>query len=240
MILAHHVPIYAEIFALSDFLTDPLLCFGNHETVLTDEITEKIGSNLGDRKDEIVHREMRNMLKNVTQKKYFEVRIPRQFIEKDLHDILKNYGVKDIKVIDLFDETADIAHDMNLPIPDHLHNGFNTIIDIGSIEHVYDTRQCFENLFNMLRLNGQIMLHAPCNGYFDHGFFTFSPECILESLRLNGFEIKYLSYSLEPEGLKLDQPLVWGDALLWCVAKKVKHIDGFVIPQQKACKAMYS
>ena len=171
--------------------------------------------------------------------KAYAVDVPWQFIEMNFNQILRNYGMSDITVLDFFDERADIKHDMNLPIADHLKGQFNTIVDIGSVEHVFDTKQCLDNLFQMLRVGGHIMFHLPCSGYFDHGFYTFSPEVIIDSLRLNGFKIIYLAFSLEPEGMKLEKPVDWNNCLMWCAACKIKEQKQFVIPQQNSCKAMY-
>jgi hypothetical protein len=56
-------------------------------------------------------------------------------------------------------------------------------------------------------LKGRLMLHFPCCGFLGHGFFTFNPECIIESIRVNGFEIEFLTFSLEPECFELEKPI---------------------------------
>lgn len=239
MILTEHIPILQKILMLNAFLSDPVLSFGYQDVIWHERIKSYVHNYRKRKEDLKIFMELRSEIAQYTSHEKYEVPVPWQFMENNFNQVLKNYGIRDICTIDLFDERADCRHDMNLPIPEELNNKFRTIIDIGSTEHVFDTRQCLENLFHMLKVNGRIMFHLPCNGCFDHGFYTFSPETIIESLRLNGFEIEFLAYSLEPEGIELQKPVMWSDCILWCTARKIVHKDQFVIPQQKGCQEMY-
>jgi hypothetical protein len=239
MILTQHIPIMDEILALPDFLNDPILSFGYQDVIWHDGLVDTLNKHKFLKKDLTVYMKLREALSKELTSEMFAVNVPWQFIENSFNRILANFGKSDISTIDLFDKRSNYKHDMNVPIEDNLKNRFNTLIDIGSTEHVFDTRQCLENLFNMLRTGGHIMLHLPCSCFFNHGFYTFSPEAIVESLRLNGFDIVYLAYSLEPEGIKMDTPVVWSDCNLWCVARKIREEKNFVIPQQKGCQVMY-
>jgi hypothetical protein len=239
MILSSHIPIFSEIFNLQGFLQDPILSFGYQDVVWHERLLKDLAEKRIRKQDMQIFMKLREEIANEVNSEFFEVDVPWQFMENHFNHILSNYGITDIISLDLFDKRADIRHDMNLPIGDQLVNRFNTVIDVGSLEHVFDTRQCLENLFKMLRIDGHLLLHLPCNGYFEHGFYTFNPESITESLRCNGFNIVYLTYSLEPEGIKMGKPVSWSDCLMWCVAQKKRHMDRFVIPQQKGCQAMY-
>jgi hypothetical protein len=160
-----------------------------------------------------------------------DLRIPDEFKKPTVVEVLRAFGHNDIKTLDFFDARADIIHDMNTPLAAEFHDRFNTVIDIGSLEHVFDTRQCIANLFAAVRLQGHIMLHTPCRGYFSHGFHTFSPECICEALRVNGFDIRSLRYSTGT-GRAIDSPAEAQDVLLWVIARKVERQAGFIPPQQ--------
>ncbi len=48
--------------------------------------------------------------------------------------------IKDISVIDLFDPRADKRYDMNQPVPQSEHERYGLFVEIGSFEHVFDTR----------------------------------------------------------------------------------------------------
>ncbi len=239
MILSQHIPILDEILAMPGFLADPILSFGYHDVVWHAGVKAYLEGKRAQKEDSILYMKLRAELAQMLDIDMYSVKVPWQFMESRFNRILSNYGVTDPTTIDLFDPRADYAHDMNLPIDHHLIDRFNTIIDIGSTEHVFDTRQCLDNLFKMLRVGGHIMFHLPCSGYFDHGFFTFSPEAIVQSLRLNGFAITFLAYSFEPEGIKIEKPLAWNDCILWCAARKIRTEKQFIIPQQTGCRAMY-
>jgi hypothetical protein len=238
-ILRNHVPYFAEIVRLPGFLTDPVLTFGYQEVYI--DATRYLAWHEIDTKLKIKKARRYFVEKGEAffGKRHRDLHIPRQMLEKDLKGVLTNYGMKDLTVLDFEDFRADVRHDMNIPIPDHLRSKFNTIIDIGSLEHVFDTKRCLENLFSMLKVNGHILLHTPCKGCFDHGLHTFSPECILASLKFNGFEIRYVAYSTE-SGLPLAAPGNGRDVIIWVVARKVGEMKVFVVPQQGRWQEKYA
>lgn len=239
MLLSHHIPIYEKIFNRPGFLRDPILTFGFQDTVFHERVKSALAEKRSKKESLTLYAKMRPEFQTTTQKEFYGYHVPWQFMENDLYRILKNFGMERLHSIDLFDKRADINHDMNLPMHESFRNRFATIIDIGSMEHVFDTRQCLDNLFKMLMPGGRLMLHTPCCGFLDHGFFTFSPECIIESLRVNGFDIEFLTFSLEPECFEIEKPIPGQDVLMWCVARKVKEEEKFVIPQQIGCQEMY-
>jgi 2-polyprenyl-3-methyl-5-hydroxy-6-metoxy-1,4-benzoquinol methylase len=55
---------------------------------------------------------------------------------------------------------------MNRPVPESEHNKYGTMIELGSIEHVFDTAACIENCLRMVRKKGHYLLHTEVNGYF--------------------------------------------------------------------------
>lgn len=238
-IIRGHVSYYQEILAIDGFLAEPVLLFGFHECcyapLLTRQRQLKEGIKL--RLEQWVKKKKSSRSKKGSIKKN-SGRIPDIFQKASLQDILKAHGAVDISTLDLFDERADYVHDMNNPLPLDMNDKFGTVMDIGSIEHVFDTKQCLNNLFCLVKVGGHLLLHAPCNGYFDHGFHTFSPDCLLQALEINGFEIRYVKYS-SPDGLELSHPNTLIDALIWIVAKKVQKIDTFQIPQQSKWDSLY-
>jgi hypothetical protein len=239
MILTEHIPLMAKILKLEHFLTDPVMSFGYQDVIWHQRVRPYVEKHHQQKADLSIFMKLRPEIAQHTSSDMYEIAVPWQFLEDNFNQVLRNYGSRDIATLDLFDQRSDIQHDMNLPISDEFKNRFNTVIDLGSTEHVFDTRQCLENLFGMLKVGGHIFFHLPCYGCFSHGFYTFSPETIIESLKLNGFDITFLAYSIEPEGLEMKKPVTWSDCILWCAARKTSHVDGFVIPQQKGCLEMY-
>src|ERR1700730_12693586 len=134
--------------------------------------------------------------------------------------------------LDLFDSRSELRYDMNYAVPEAEHERYGTLIDIGSLEHVFDTRQCFENCLRMVALGGNYLLHTPVNGYYAHGFHIFNPECLLGGLELNGFQVIYQKYS-EMDGSPVEAPAAGRDVLAWIVARKERPLGQVVCPQQR-------
>ena len=148
----------------------------------------------------------------------------------DLSQYFATMGIR-CTSLDLFDPRSELRYDMNDPVPEREHGRYGTFIDIGSVEHVFDTRQCFENCFRMIAPGGHYLLHTPVNGYFAHGLHTFSPECLHKVIELNGLEIVWEKYS-SFEGAVIAEPEAAPNTLAWIVARKVREMDKFVCPQQ--------
>ena len=157
--------------------------------------------------------------------------LPKEFDFGDFNQLLLSKGIKDFETLDFFDEKATFQHDLNLPVPKKLINRYNTLIDIGSIEHVFDTKQVLESYTKMVRVGGILFIHTPVNGYFQHGLYTFNPDVLTNALVLNGFKIIYLKYSTV-KGTLIKDPSLGKNVTLWLVAKKVRNADKFVIPQE--------
>lgn len=75
-------------------------------------------------------------------------------------------------------EGAQIIHDLNRPVPARLHDSFEFIFDGGTLEHVFNVPQAFENVFNMLRPGGTFVSATPFNGWPGHGFYQFQPDLV--------------------------------------------------------------
>lgn len=73
-------------------------------------------------------------------------------------------------------EGATVVADMNLPIPDTLLHRYDTVIDFGCTEHIFDVAQSYRNITRMCKPGGRVMHVVPSNGFCGHGFYQFSPE----------------------------------------------------------------
>ncbi len=164
---------------------------------------------------------------------------PSEFFNyPDLNGWLHSRGCNEILTLDHFDSRANLQYDMNYPVPVEEHERYGTLIDIGCLEHVFDTRICLENCLRMVRVGGHMMLHTPVNGYYAHGLHVFNPEGILTAYEINGFEIVYVRYSHQ-DGRALDDPGGFQDSILWVVARKTRSLDKFVCPQQGKWSTRY-
>jgi len=153
-----------------------------------------------------------------------------------LKDLFQSWGHEDVKAVDFQDGTADLVWDLNLPVPKEWHDSANTIVDIGSIEHIADSQQVLRNYLDMLRVGGHVLIHTPVCCFFGHGLHTFSPEYIPRTLEKNGCEIVYEKYTNRSGGFmqfKLIENKQWNfehdpvthhsllNVIGWYVAKKV-------------------
>ncbi len=137
-----------------------------------------------------------------------------------------------VVTLDLFDADADEQLDLNQVVPERLWGAFNTVLDIGSIEHVFDTRACIENYLRMVRIGGHICVHAPVAGYFDHGFHTFAPEALRGAFLENGCDVVYEKFTGGPMAEN-------ENTIMWLVARKDEECEEFRCPQQGRWARMY-
>jgi hypothetical protein len=81
-------------------------------------------------------------------------------------------------VVESFDnsdfERATHITDLNKPLA--VQNRYDTVIDYGSLEHIYNIPQALKNVSELCSVDGQILHVLPANNYCGHGFWQFSPE----------------------------------------------------------------
>jgi hypothetical protein len=53
---------------------------------------------------------------------------------------------------------------------------YDTIIDCGTVEHIFNVSQALRNLSSLCASGGQIVHVLPANNFCGHGFWQFSPE----------------------------------------------------------------
>lgn len=73
-------------------------------------------------------------------------------------------------------EGATHVHDMNQELPEDLRGRFDTVIDGGCVEHVFNVVQALRNCSSLLKPGGQVLHVLPANNFCGHGFWQFSPE----------------------------------------------------------------
>ena len=73
-------------------------------------------------------------------------------------------------------EKASHIHNMNNPLPEKLLKSYDTVIDGGCLEHIFNVPQALKNCSFLLKPGGQIIHILPANNFCGHGFYQFSPE----------------------------------------------------------------
>lgn len=209
-IMGAHLPYYAHILELEGVAASPFLVFGHHACEFSDLTAEQ------------------------------QAALPPRFLAQTFHEILRDhYGVGTVTILDWFDARADLRLDMNQPLPTNVAGRYATVFDIGSIEHVFDTRQCLANLIDLVADGGHLAIVTPVKGYFLHGLHTFHPQVLIDGLTLNGFEVRYRAYSAMT-GERLADCRDGSDVLLWLVGQRVRRVSPFVVPQQTHWAEFYA
>ncbi len=238
-ILHEHTHFYKEIFEIPGFFSGPAVVFGFHEIGVRKEYYANFANLSLRRKIKKIKFALRRKWLAFLGRAHSDIEVPQEFQARNIVELLENRGIKDVNVIDLFDARANKRYDMNHPVPQSEHERYGLFMDIGSIEHLFDTRQCIENEIRMVRTGGTYMLHTNVNGYYEHGFHVFNPEALTKVLTLNGFEILYLRYST-PLCVPLESPSQARDVIIWLVARKLAPIADFILPQQGRWETWYS
>jgi hypothetical protein len=104
-----------------------------------------------------------------------------------LESILAMVGIEGYRDIDINGRAA-LALDFSQQLPPQLFGAASTVIDIGTLEHVFDLAMTFGNIVRLLRKEGILILLSPV-AWFDHGFLNFNPLIFKEYFSCNGFEI---------------------------------------------------
>lgn len=165
--------------------------------------------------------------------------LPPDFQYQNLEQVARAHGLDDVYSVDLFDKNAQYQWDLNLPVAKKYHESFQTVFDIGTIEHIFDTRQCLENYMRLVRVGGLLAIVTAVNGYFGHGFHVFNPHTLIDTLEQNHFTVEYCSYSTST-GFEVSDPSIRKNILIFIVARKKRSLKVFKVPQQRYWADLYA
>jgi hypothetical protein len=66
------------------------------------------------------------------------------------------FNSKTMDSIDFSDyEGANILHDLNLPVKDSLVEQYDTLIDLGTTEHIFNVPQALDNCVKLIKVGGK-------------------------------------------------------------------------------------
>jgi hypothetical protein len=140
---------------------------------------------------------------------------------------LQELGARPLEFLDASDyEGATRIHDLNQPMTPDWDETCDTLIDSGSLEHVFDAKTAIENYLRMVRVGGTVfLLDMPAANLCGHGFYQFSPEFFCEVFsEAQGFELQTLALAAN-----------WGYSPFYSVARP-REVGGRVeIPSREPC-----
>ena len=129
-------------------------------------------------------------LNNLLEKediKLLNIQVEQNFYADEL--LKRHFNLSSLNALDYSSfEDADIIHDLNTPLENPIKQ-FDTIIDFGTSEHVFNVAECLKNISNLCKINGHIIHCLPANNNCGHGFWQFSPELFFSIYNnINGFD----------------------------------------------------
>lgn len=173
----------------------------------------------------------------------------RLFEEADgfAEPLLRMLGARRILSLDASGyEGASRVADLNATIAPDLENAFTTVLDSGSLEHVFDFPAAIGNCMRMVAPDGHLLIVTPANNMVGHGFYQFSPELFYRILdESNGFVIERMLATELPSSrwYQVADPAVLGTrvqfrtfrpAYLCVIARRVAARPVLVSPPQQS------
>lgn len=87
-------------------------------------------------------------------------------------------------------ENVEELLDLNSNVlPDHLRQGFDVVLDFGTLEHVFHLPNCLDLIRSMVRPGGRILHFTPTSNALDHGFYSLSPTFFADYYSINGYTL---------------------------------------------------
>ena len=81
---------------------------------------------------------------------------------------------------------AAVIHDLNEPLPEIYHGQYKFLLDPGTLEHIFDQRQCFQTIHRALAVGGVVCHFVPIYSY-NGGYYSINPNVVHDFYRNNGF-----------------------------------------------------
>jgi hypothetical protein len=136
-------------------------------------------------------------------------------------------------------QDATIIADMNLPWQPTKQ--YDTVLDLGTMEHIFNVPQTLENIRRACAVGGQIIHVVPANNFCGHGFYQFSPELFYSYYtKENGFEytevyihnLKTHQRNFVPKPADGARAEIQSADPLYVMVRTIKQSDSFVGVQQ--------
>ncbi len=107
-------------------------------------------------------------------------------------DLLRHLGADVVHSLDHSRyQDATLVHDLNEPVPEAWQRSYSTVIDCGTLEHVYNVPVALRSCAELVAPGGHYVVVSPTNNFLGHGFYQFSPELFFRVLSpQNQFEVR--------------------------------------------------
>lgn len=149
---------------------------------------------------------------------------------------------KSMTAIDFHGTEQALKLDLNDPI--NLQQQFDLIMNLGTVEHVFNVAQAFKTIHDHTRPDGLMIHDLPFAGWVDHGFYSFNPTFYWDLAAANGYTLVGMMYT-ELNPLKIVQLNnrehilemaknggIGDNALIYVVLRRPKEALPFQVPFQ--------
>jgi len=108
-----------------------------------------------------------------------------------VESFLRKIGAETVQSVDATDyEGATDQYDLNGGLPGHFRCRFGSVIDGGTLEHVFNLPAALKASMNAVKVGGYFFSFTQCNNAMGHGFYQLSPEFFYRTLSdRNGFQL---------------------------------------------------
>lgn len=113
-----------------------------------------------------------------------------KILDKNVDKLLLLLGASPCQIMDNSAyEGAEVIHDLNEELPEDLKRQFDTVIDIGVLEHVFNIGTAMKSMAELVKLNGQFLSLNVADQHLGHGFWQLCPETYYRTFSAgNGYE----------------------------------------------------
>lgn len=179
---------------------------------------------------------------------YHLSRNQRQFTDNqnhymDIKDLFRMMPYK-LSTLDAFEnDKPDYQWDLCQPIPEAWHKKYDLLFDIGVLEHTADIFQALENVGNLLKVGGWMILYLPMVSPINSCMYHPNPPFYFDILSGNGFHNIHAWINWMPDwDQQNDIRTIWlnyqynDDVYIWrpryytvmfCIAQKRQHAPSF-------------
>ena len=124
----------------------------------------------------------------------------RAFLQNHLN--AKHVSVLDVDAY----QGAELIVNLNVPLANEHKSKFDTVLDLGTLEHLSNFSVALTNLFDLLRVGGYYYFAIPANNWLDHGFFQLSPTFFVDLCKKNpSLRMRDMFYATEDQLVPMRQ-----------------------------------
>lgn len=167
------LPFFDKCHAVHPFAS-PFLSLGSQEIHDTTEIID------------VFFR--RNAYKRAAHHGHFEALLRERYAVSD-------YADNDINGL------ASFNWDLSRPLPAKLHSKWGVIYDGGTLEHIFNIAQAFENIHNLCAVGGTV-IHVTPVSWQNHGFYNLTPKLFYSLCSANKYKPVASAWHVSPQAAR--------------------------------------